>query len=85
LLVKSQGDKMRYALFDNDKPASREGFPDLKSECWKTHIFDTEHEAQMYANNWLGYPGPHYTLRVGLKYDYSGYGDMLLLKEIPDA
>ena len=75
----------RYALFDNDKPASEEGFPELRGCGWETHIFDTLHEAQMYANNWLGYPGHVYVLRVGLKYDYSGYGDMLLLKEIPDA
>jgi hypothetical protein len=73
---------MNYGVFDNDKPASSKGFPNLKGEGWATHLFTTYEEALGYAHDWLGEWGDGIALSLGKKVDYSGYGDTIEIREI---
>lgn len=68
-----------FGVYDNNKPASEEGVPSLKYKGWKTHRFETFEEAKAYVNEWLGmYKAP---IKVNVPYDYSGYGDFIVIKE----
>lgn len=74
---------MRYAVFDNKKPASSYAFPELKSSGWSTHIFDTFDEANDYLNRWLGlYENGIINLEPNIPFDYNGYGDIVEIKEV---
>jgi hypothetical protein len=72
-----------FQVFDNDKTADRNGFPRLKNDCWDNSKFETFGEAEAYAIKWLGEwaPDPG-TLKVGVYYHYSGYGDMLVIQDL---
>jgi hypothetical protein len=69
----------KFSVYENGKPCNRIGFPILKGNDWKNHSFDTFEAAQEYANDWLGdYATP---LTVNVPYEYSGYGDMIEIRE----
>lgn len=69
-----------FEVFDNGKPASVEGFPNLLT--WKTNRFETLLEAHNYAKNWLGaYYHEGLALLPGVSYDYSGYQDLIEIRE----
>lgn len=70
-----------YGVYDNGKPASREGFPVLKGSGWETHRFQTVVEAQHYASQWLGQFDVG-TLMPGTPVDYSGCGDIIEIREM---
>ena len=72
-----------YGVFDNGKPASKVGFPELKGKGWENHLFQSLSQAQNYAREWMGEYAPVdaiYSLPVGRIYDYSGYGDMIEIR-----
>ena len=73
-----------YGVFDNNKPANSTAFPQLKGKGWKSHLFGTFKDAEEYAKEWLGdyYPGKD-VLVLGLPYNYSGYGDLIEIREVP--
>lgn len=73
----------KFGVYDNDKPASGTGFPRLKGHGWSTHQFPTFQEAQSYARQWLGAYSYGAPLELNQSWDYSGYGDMILIKEEP--
>lgn len=73
---------MFYGVYDNGKPASEKGFPNLKGKgCWTNHTFLTFEGAQEYARAWLGQfaPSPEF-LKINQPYDYSGYGDVIEIR-----
>ena len=72
---------VKYAVYDNDRPASVVGIPALKGHGWINHKFDTLKEAQKYANHWLGIYAPAEPLKVDEKYDYNSYGEIVVIKE----
>lgn len=70
---------MRYQVFDNGTPAQ---YPHhMVDESWENSIFDTFEEAHSYANNWLEQHGG-VILTCNVARDYSGCGDLILIKEI---
>jgi hypothetical protein len=71
-----------FAVLDNNKPASEEGFPKLKGHGWVTHKFVTLLGAQEYANHWLGQWAPGRRLELNEVYDYNGYGDLIVIVEV---
>lgn len=79
---------MMYGVFDNNKAASSVGFPHLKDDCWKNHIFGTLKDAQTYAREWLGLYAEGDAdygldqLVVGIPYQYNSQGDMIEIREI---
>ncbi len=76
---------MKYGVFDNGRPASKSGFPEIKGTGWLNHIFDTYNDARRYAINWLGADGGYgdfEDFKLNTPYDYSGRGDMIEIKEI---
>lgn len=76
-----QDELMRYGVFDNNKPASKQGFPQLKGKGWENHIFGTFEAAVEYANEWLGaYGGVE--LQLDTPYYYS-YSDNIVIRLVP--
>ena len=73
-----------YVVYDNDKPASVEGFPTLTAPCWRTHKFHTWRTAHEYAKAWLGQWAP-FGLEVNVPYDYDGYGDVIEIRLEEDS
>ena len=73
-----------FVVYDNNKEASKVGFPELIGKCkgWKTAKFTTLPEAQKYAAHWLGEVGQGMVLRLGQKFDYDGYGDIIEIREV---
>ncbi len=73
----------KYCVYDNGKPASTVGFPQIGlCKGWDTHRFATWPIAVAYAAMWTGQLiQPEDLLKP---YDYSGYGDMLEIR-IEDA
>lgn len=68
-----------FQVFDNDRPARH---PDCDvSPSWKTHEFETFKEAYEYALNWLGPYGKGITLMLDKPFPYSGYGDVIEIRE----
>jgi len=68
-----------YSVYDNGKPAK---YPDIKVDMsWVNNKFNTFDEALTYARNWLGVYGEGVILKVNVEWDYSGYGDKILIKE----
>ncbi|MEK7499292.1 MAG: hypothetical protein AAB649_01660 [Patescibacteria group bacterium] len=73
----------KFGVFNNDKPASREGFPELKGEGWDTHLFGTFEEASDYAREWLGSrAGEGRLFKLWVPIYYNGYGDTIVIREI---
>lgn len=74
----------RYAVFDNNKPASKIGFPLLLSDCWNSNEFETFAEALVYAKNWVDGFGdtlpPDFA--PDTKYDYDGHGDTIEIRTL---
>lgn len=74
---------MSYAVFDNNMPASCAGFPCAKE--WSNHVFQLRREAVDYALQWLGsFAPPREVLECQDSYDYSGYGDVVEIREVHD-
>lgn len=72
-----------FQVFDNGKPADEDGFPKLKEHGWETSKFETFAEAEKYALHWLGQWAPEPgVLQLNIPYDYNGYGDTILIKDI---
>lgn len=72
-----------FQVCDNGKPADdTTACPQLRGYGWTNSVFETFLEAAVYANKWLGEFGP-LQLKLGVAVDYSGYGDTILIKEIP--
>lgn len=68
-----------YKVYDNNRPA------DCKhhkvDSSWDKSSFETFDEAVDYLLNWLGPFAPHReTIRLGVPYDYSDYGDKVVIK-----
>jgi hypothetical protein len=70
----------KYGVFDNNNPACELGYPELEGYGWDNYLFDTLEEAQEYANKWLGPDSPGRYLKLGEKYDSSGYGDIVEIR-----
>lgn len=70
----------KFCVYDNGKPASAKGFPQIKEvEGWNNHKFDTFPIAAAYATMWVGHIiQPEDLLKP---YDYSGYGDIIEIRE----
>lgn len=71
-----------FGVFENDEPCSID--PEwIKTTFWKTHLFTTFEAAEQYARAWLGVidPGEGY-LKLNVPWDYNGYGDMIVIKEV---
>jgi len=74
----------KYAVFDEDRPASSKGFPELENKGWDNHIFNTFEDAEAYALIWLGRvlsPGKG-VLKLNTKYVYDGYGDHIEIRSV---
>ena len=68
-----------FAVYDNGKPAK---FPECKvDKSWSNNEFETFDAAVEYANKWLGPYGGE-LLVLGKPNDYSGYGDVIEIREI---
>lgn len=77
--------KMMYGVFENGKPASEEGYPNLKGMGWDTHLFPTFVEACAYARMWLGeYNGVVGDFYPDTVYGYSGYGDNIEIRTLKE-
>jgi hypothetical protein len=79
---------MPFQVFDGDKPCDEVGVPRLKGLGWVTSRFATFAEALKHARKWCAPYGSSYdgeegfVLEVNKPYDYSGYGDMITIKEV---
>lgn len=75
----------KFQVLDNGRAADCTGFPTLHPS-WESSIFDSLEEAQQYAAKWVSYPYPVPESSFGYlpnqPYDYSGYGDMIMIKVI---
>ena len=68
---------MKYAVYDNDKPAK---YPECGVHpSWANNSFDTLKAAIEYADKWLGCYSPGVEIlmsqAVNQKYEYNGFGD----------
>lgn len=71
-----------FQVFDNGKPAQ---YPDHKvHESWTRSAFTSFQEARDYAMRWLGEWAPldEDCIELGIPFDYSGLGDIVLVREI---
>lgn len=74
---------MVFAVFDSNKPADETGYPTLQGKGWTVSQFATWTEALAYAEKWLGRLAPASgVLKVNERYDYSGCGDSIVIREI---
>lgn len=48
-------------------------------------MFPTFGEAEVYAKKWMSPFGQDHNFETNIPYDYSGYGDIMLIVEIPSA
>jgi hypothetical protein len=69
-----------YQVFDNGKPA--DCFHCNVHESWNNSVYDTFEKALEYANKWLGFFGSGVVLKLNTPWDYSGYGDMIEIREV---
>ncbi len=79
---------MKYQVVQNGKTADRNGFQDLKAECWSNSLFDTFEEAQLYANDWLGQYKRDISLdpfEVGVPFYFNGPDDFVEIVERKDS
>lgn len=72
---------IKYKVLDNHKPAIGAIY-DLDNEDLGKNEFPSFEEAHDYAVSWLGHWGKGLKLKPNIAYDYSGYGDILEIKEI---
>jgi len=73
-----------FGVFDNNKPATSEAFPQLKGKGWESHLFGTFKDAEAYAKEWLGnYWSKTTILRVNVPYEYNSHGDTIEIREVP--
>lgn len=68
-----------YTVYDTNKPA------DCKhhqvDSSWNRSSFDTFDEAVDYLLNWLGIYAPsRETIKLGVPYNYSAYGNSVVIK-----
>jgi hypothetical protein len=77
---------IKYQVFENDKPCDAANHKVHKS--WNNSIFDSFNDALKYVYKWIGeYADPDSMtgssgIKVNIPYDYSGYGDMIEIREI---
>ena len=70
-----------FIVLDNGKPAQTRFHKVDRS--WNNCLFTTFEDAERYAISWLGVYNPSFgTLELNVPYDYSGYGDMIEIKEL---
>lgn len=75
---------IRYQVLENERPCSVTGCPSLtKGVGWDRHSFNSFEEALAYTKKWLG----DYAVTIpenwdGSSYDYSGYGDIIEIREV---
>jgi hypothetical protein len=70
---------MIYAVYDNERPAK---YPEIAVDpSWNNNRFNSFDEALKYARNWLGPYGEGVVLKLGVPWDYSGYGDYIVIRE----
>ena len=68
-----------FSVYDHGKLAQ---YPDAAGPSWDNATFPTFLEAEAYARRWLGaYSKPIRVFELGVEVDYSGYGDMIVIKE----
>lgn len=72
---------MAYQVLDNGKPADCHHHK--VHFTWDQSTFDTLAGALAHARNWLGAHGHGVVLKVNEPVDYSGYGDMIEIREVP--
>ena len=75
-----------YEIFECEKPACIEGFPNLTKECWDSNKFKTLEEAQEYVRAWLGqYADAHdVELVVDEPFYFGGENDYVVIHYVED-
>ena len=74
---------MAFQVFENGKPAQ---FPFFAVDpSWDNSIFESFEKAENYANAWLGSIYGPLVFELDVPEDYNGYGDCLVIREVPDA
>ena len=74
-----------FTVYDKGLPANDKSY-ELGGDGWQNATFETYEETVRYAADWLGNWSPSLSyLRTALanetEYDYSGYGDIIQIKE----
>lgn len=69
-----------FQVLDNDKPA--DCYNHSVHSSWNCSEFETLKEAQDYADKWMGMYGPGYPLKQDEEFDYSGYGDVIVIRVV---
>jgi len=69
-----------FQVFDNNKPADASGHN--VHHTWNNSTFSTFEEAHQYANQWLAPSHGLVILKLNQPYDYSGYGDIIEIREV---
>lgn len=72
---------MPFQVFDNGKPADCHHH--TVSSSLNCSVFSTYEEARAYAESWLGEIFHSTDLQLNTPYDYSGYGDLIEIREVP--
>jgi hypothetical protein len=73
-----KGDDM-FVVYDNNKPAR---YPEHNVHySWQCNTYDTFEQALSYARKWLWPYGEGVVLKLNKPWDYSGYGDMIEIRE----
>jgi len=75
-----------FQVLENGELCDHEHFPEVDLS-WDNAEFSTFDEAKRYAVNWfwpyLGYKDIDTFLEINKPYNYSGYGDMAEIREVP--
>jgi len=71
-----------YQVFDNEKPADCFNYDSKYGSYWSISIYRTFEEACDYANRWLGKLSEGVVFTLNKPYDYSGYGDIIEIRDI---
>ena len=76
-----------YEVYECEKPACTEGFPDLTMEDWANNRFETLEEANNYVRDWLGNykEGLDHELEVDEPYYYGGSTDYVVIHYVEDV
>ena len=69
---------MPYEVFDNNEICEEYGDPTYDRP------FETWDKAVAFAKSWLGALSEGVTFEKGKAFDYSGFGDMLEIREVSD-
>lgn len=69
-------------LFDNGKLANNQGFPELRGKGWSFEGHNDLDTCRGYAAAWLNDSKLGWKLEVGKPVDYSGFGDMIEIREV---